>query len=86
MACTFAMVEIAAGLMPTYAWYAAVLPVLGLTTLLTLTAANASIQLGVEPRLRGRVMALYLTLLLEARRWVPRFWAGWGRPSGPAGR
>ncbi|HWJ52140.1 MAG TPA: MFS transporter [Propionibacteriaceae bacterium] len=64
MACMFAMVEIAAGLMPTYAWYAAVLPVLGLTTLLTLTAANASIQLGVEPRLRGRVMALYLTLLL----------------------
>jgi MFS family permease len=64
MACVFALVEIAAGLMPTYAWYAAVLPVLGLTTLLTLTAANASIQLGVEPRLRGRVMALYLTLLL----------------------
>ena len=49
----FALVEIVAGLMPTYAWYAAVLPVLGLTTLLTLTAANASIQLGVEPRLRG---------------------------------
>jgi MFS family permease len=64
MACVFAAVEVAAGLMPSYASYAAVLPVLGLATLLTLTAANASIQLGVEPRLRGRVMALYLTLLM----------------------
>jgi MFS family permease len=64
MACTFAVVEIVAGLMPTYASYAAVLPVLGLTTLLTLTAANASIQLGVEPQLRGRVIALYTMLLL----------------------
>jgi MFS family permease len=64
MACVFAAVEVAAGLMPSYASYAAVLPVLGLTTLLTLTAANASIQLGVEPRLRGRVMALYLMLLM----------------------
>ncbi|HEV2927498.1 MAG TPA: MFS transporter [Propionibacteriaceae bacterium] len=64
MACAFALVEVAAGLMPTYASYAAVLPVLGLATLLTLTAANASIQLGVEPQLRGRVMALYLMLLL----------------------
>jgi MFS family permease len=64
MACVFAVVEIATGLMPTYAAYAAILPVMGLATLLTLTAANASIQLGVEPRLRGRVMALYLMLLM----------------------
>jgi MFS family permease len=64
MACVFALVEVAAGLMPSYAAYAAVLPVLGLATLLTLTAANASIQLGVDPRLRGRVMALYLMLLM----------------------
>jgi MFS family permease len=64
MACVFAVVEVAAGLMPSYATYAAILPVLGLTTLLTLTAANTSIQLGVEPGLRGRVMALYLMLLM----------------------
>jgi MFS family permease len=64
MACVFAMVEVAAGLMPSYATYAAILPVLGLVTLLTLTAANASIQLGVEPQLRGRVMALYVMLLM----------------------
>ena len=33
-------------------------------TLLTMTAGNASIQLGVDPRLRGRVMALYIMLLM----------------------
>jgi MFS family permease len=64
MALAFAMVEVVAGLMPTYVSFAAVLPVLGLVTLLTLTAANTSIQLGVEPQLRGRVMALYFMLLM----------------------
>ena len=64
MAVAFALIEIVAGLMPTYWAYAAVLPVLGLVGLLTLTAANASIQLTVEPRLRGRVMALYMMVLM----------------------
>jgi len=64
MACVFAIVEVLAGLMPSYASFAATLPVLGLVTLLTLTAANGSIQMRVEPQLRGRVMALYFMLLL----------------------
>jgi MFS family permease len=63
-ASAFGVIEVAAGLMPTYATYAAVLPILGFATLLTLTAANATIQLGVDPRLRGRVMALYITVLM----------------------
>jgi MFS family permease len=63
-ACAFALVEVAAGLMPSYASFAAILPLLGLITLLTLTASNASIQLGVDPKLRGRVMALYVMLLM----------------------
>ena len=50
--------------MPTYWTFAAILPLLGFAALLTLTAANASIQLGVDPQLRGRVMALYMMLLL----------------------
>jgi len=37
---------------------------MGLVTLLTMTAGNASIQLGVDPRLRGRVMALYIMVLM----------------------
>jgi MFS family permease len=63
MALTFGVVEIVSGLAPSYAAYAAILPVLGLVTLLTLTAANASIQLGVDPLRRGRVMALYIMVL-----------------------
>jgi MFS family permease len=37
---------------------------MGLVTLLTLTAANASVQLSVDPLLRGRVMALYIMVLM----------------------
>ncbi|MFP5284093.1 MAG: MFS transporter, partial [Actinomycetes bacterium] len=64
MAAGFAVVEVVAGLMPTYAGYAAVLPILGLAALLTLTASNAALQLTVDPMLRGRVMALYATVLM----------------------
>ena len=64
MAVVFGLIEIAAGLMPTYWTYAAILPVLGLAALLTLTAANASVQMNVDPRLRGRVMALYMMVLM----------------------
>jgi MFS family permease len=64
MALAFGAIEVVAGLMPTYATFAAVLPVMGLACLLTLTAANASVQLRVDPALRGRVMALYATVLL----------------------
>jgi MFS family permease len=64
MASLFALVEVAAGFMPTYAAYAAVLPLMGLVALLTLTACNAAIQLRVDPQLRGRVMALYAMVLM----------------------
>jgi MFS family permease len=64
MAVIFGLVEMVTGLAPSYAAYAAILPVMGLVTLLTLTAANASIQLGVDPLRRGRVMALYITVLM----------------------
>jgi MFS family permease len=64
MAIVFGLVEIVAGLMPSYVTYAAILPVLGLAALLTLTAANASVQMTVDPQLRGRVMALYMMVLM----------------------
>jgi MFS family permease len=60
----FGLIQIASGLAPTYFAYAAILPILGLVTLLTLTAANASVQLGVDPLRRGRVMALYIMVLM----------------------
>jgi MFS family permease len=64
MALVFGLIEVAAGLMPTYWSYAAILPVMGLAALLTLTASNAAVQLGVAPELRGRVMALYAMVLM----------------------
>lgn len=64
MALVFGLVEVAAGLAPGYWTFAVVLPVMGLTALLTTTAANARVQMRVDPQLRGRVMALYMMLLL----------------------
>ena len=64
MALTFGAIEVVAGLMPTYATYAAVLPFMGLAALLTLTASNASVQMAADPQLRGRVMALYMMVLM----------------------
>ena len=64
MAVVFGFLEIGSGLAPSYVAYAATLPVLGFVTLLTLTATNASIQLGVDPLRRGRVMSLYIMVLM----------------------
>jgi MFS family permease len=64
LAVIFGLVEVAVGMAPSYSLYAASLPVMGLVTLLTMTAGNASIQLGVDPQLRGRVMALYIMVLM----------------------
>ncbi|WP_345313430.1 MFS transporter [Gordonia alkaliphila] len=52
------------GLAPNYLWYAISLPITGLVVLLTLTAANMYIQTSVDPQVRGRVMALYMTVLM----------------------
>ena len=60
----FGVIEIAAGFMPSYLTYAMIMPLMGLTAILTMNAANAFVQLQTDPRLRGRVMALYLTLVM----------------------
>lgn len=63
-ALAFGVVEVVAGLMPSYATYALVLPLLGLCALTMITAANATIQLTTEPVMRGRVAALYLMIFM----------------------
>ena len=60
MALAFSAAEIASGLMPTYLLTALLLVPTGLAMLTLTTATNASVQMGVEPTMRGRVMALYL--------------------------
>ena len=63
-AVAFGVVEIAAGLMPTYLSFMALLIPLGLCQMTMLNSANATMQLGVDPVMRGRVMALYMAVLM----------------------
>ena len=63
-AAAFGTVEVAAGLMPTYALFVALLIPLGLAQMTMLNAANATLQLRVDPAMRGRVMALYLAVFM----------------------
>jgi MFS family permease len=63
-AVAFSVLEIASGLMPTFLATAVVLVPTGLAMLSVTTAANSSIQLGVEPTMRGRVTALYLVCFM----------------------
>ena len=60
----FGLVEIALGLMPSYLTFALVSPLLGLSLLIMLNAANTTVQLSVHPMIRGRVMALYLMVVM----------------------
>jgi MFS family permease len=63
-ACAFGTVEIIAGLMPSYLTFALSLPVLGIAALTMLNSLQATVQLAVEPGVRGRVMALYMMILM----------------------
>ncbi len=63
-ALAFGTMVIIAGLMPTYLSFAIVLPLVGFSALTLLTAGNATMQLSIPPSLRGRVMALYMTVLM----------------------
>jgi MFS family permease len=60
----FAVLEIGSGLMPSFLTTAIVLVPTGLAMLTLTTACNSSIQLGVDPTMRGRVMALYLVCFM----------------------
>jgi MFS family permease len=63
-ALAFGVFETAAGLMPTLVSTGALLVPTGLAALAFTTAANSSVQLSVEPSMRGRVMGLYFLLFL----------------------
>ena len=63
-ALVFGLVEIVAGLVPTYLTFVLVVPLLGFSALTMITAANTTMQLATAPGLRGRVMALYLMVFM----------------------
>lgn len=55
----FGLLEVAAGLMPVYLSFAILLIPTGAAALTFMVAANSFVQLGIDPTMRGRVMALY---------------------------
>ena len=60
----FGVLTVATGLMPTYAAFAAMLVPAGAAALVFSVASNTFVQLGVDPQMRGRVMALYFMFFL----------------------
>jgi len=63
-AAAFGLLEVAAGLMPTYLTFAAALVPVGVAALTFATSANATVQLSVDPAMRGRVMAVYMAVFM----------------------
>ena len=63
-AVAFGVAEILGGLAPSYLTFAAWTPVIGITALTMITAANTTVQLTTAPELRGRVMALYMMIFM----------------------
>ena len=75
-------------LMPTYLAFALLAPVIGFCTLTMLNSANATMQLETDPAMRGRVMALYMTIFMGGTPLGAPSSAGSARLRGPldAGR
>jgi MFS family permease len=63
-ALAFGVAEIAIATMPTYGTFVLLTPLIGITAMTTITAANTVMQLTVPAELRGRVMALYLMVFM----------------------
>jgi len=62
----FGLATGALALMPTYASFAVACIPVGLASLTMMTAANTSIQMSTDPKMRGRVMSLYMMVFLGA--------------------
>lgn len=72
----FGLSQLVAALMPNLILFTVMLVVVGLMTLLFLTSAATAVQLEAGPEIRGRVMALYLPLLLGGHA-LGGLLAGW---------
>jgi MFS family permease len=60
----FGVLEVVTGLMPSFWTFLALLVPTGLALLMFTTTANAAVQLGTAPAVRGRVMGLYMLVFL----------------------
>ena len=59
----FGLAEVIAGSLPSYLAFAIFSPVIGFCTITLLNSSNATIQLTSAPAMRGRAMALYMTVV-----------------------
>ncbi len=59
----FGGAEVVAGSLPSYLLFALFAPIIGFCTLTLLNSANSTMQLESDPAHRGRVMALYMTVV-----------------------
>jgi MFS family permease len=59
----FGTASIVAGSLPTYWLFALFSPVIGFCTITLLNGSNSTMQLGADPKMRGRVLALYMTVV-----------------------
>ena len=66
-AAAFGLLEALAAVMPTYWSFGAALIPVGIAVMTFTTSANATVQLAVEPTMRGRVMGLYMLLFLGGK-------------------
>jgi MFS family permease len=62
----FGLFSIVSSVMPLYALYATTLVFVGFCTVTMLTTANGYVQTTTDPALRGRVLALYMAVLMGA--------------------
>ncbi|GAA5206211.1 MFS transporter [Microbacterium kyungheense] len=62
----FGVVSLVSSLMPEYVLYAATLVFVGFCTVTMLTTANGYVQTSTDPSLRGRVLALYMAVIMGA--------------------
>lgn len=60
----FGVAEIVAGSLPSYLAFALFCPLIGFATITLLNSANATLQIESDPELRGRVMAIYMTIVM----------------------
>lgn len=63
-AMVFGVATAALSLAPSYAAYSLMLPCAGALAISTMVSANSYVQTHTEPRMRGRVMGVYLTLFM----------------------
>ena len=63
-AVAFGVLEIVAGFAPSYLLFVLLCPLLGVSVITVLNSCNALLQTESDPAMRGRVMAIYMTIVM----------------------